>query len=193
MFMDSVGDGTEGKPIGVGAGTVLSGMETRRSQAFGDRVCEEAREPHAHQNVPTRCSPKWNRNVKTTPKHFPGNLSILLATGLARTKRLTSPHSTRPIQYNRNLPHHPPPRDRRVPQPLVAGSRWCLNFAHQTSARRLRCCCGKSSRCRSITHFPSTSASISVRRKQEIASAGVRTTGSFSFSDVFNTIGTPVF
>ena len=36
-------------------------------------------------------------------------------------------------------------------------------------------------------------ASISVRRKQLIASAGVRTIGSFSLSDVLSTIGTPVF
>ena len=39
---------------------------------------------------------------------------------------------------------------------------------------------------------PSTTASMSVRKKQLIASAGVRTIGSFSFSDVFRTSGTPV-
>jgi len=42
-------------------------------------------------------------------------------------------------------------------------------------------------------HFPRTMKSIAVRAKHEYASLGVRTIGSFSFSEVFNKIGTPVF
>lgn len=46
---------------------------------------------------------------------------------------------------------------------------------------------------REITVFPTTIQSIAVRSKQAIASAGVRTTGSFSLSEVFRRMGTPVF
>ena len=46
---------------------------------------------------------------------------------------------------------------------------------------------------RLIKNDPSTNTSISVRKKQLIASVGVRTIGSFSLSEVFKMIGTPVF
>ena len=58
---------------------------------------------------------------------------------------------------------------------------------------RLHHASGKSGECRSNKQFPNTKTSISVRKKQEIASSGKRTTGSFSLSEGFNTIGTPVF